>query len=164
VLLLAITATAMAACGGQPYPVFAVQVAEAPPASAAADAAALSASPPAMALTSASQPVAGTAASAEGLRPRHPQWDLNQATAEQLRQLPGVSAAQVAALIAGRPYVSKRQLVSRHLLTAAEYARWKEYLVVHREAHRGARGAKPGRASGAVPASRPTKPLTGRTN
>jgi competence protein ComEA len=49
--------------------------------------------------------------------------DLNKATPEQLRALPGITAAQVHRIIAGRPYASTDELVKRHLVTKAEYDR-----------------------------------------
>ncbi len=52
--------------------------------------------------------------------------------ASTLRQLPGIDARTVAAVVAGRPYRAKRELVKRRILTSAQYARWKNYLVVHR--------------------------------
>src|ERR1700691_5226931 len=49
--------------------------------------------------------------------------DLNKATPEQLRALPGITAAQVHRIIAGRPYASTDELVKRHLVSKAEYDR-----------------------------------------
>jgi competence protein ComEA len=49
--------------------------------------------------------------------------DINKATPEQLRALPGITAAQVHRIIAGRPYTSTDELVKRHLVSKAEYDR-----------------------------------------
>jgi DNA uptake protein ComE-like DNA-binding protein len=47
--------------------------------------------------------------------------DINAATIAQLRTLPGVNDAVAAKIIAGRPYGSKAQLVSRNIVEAAVY-------------------------------------------
>jgi competence protein ComEA len=49
--------------------------------------------------------------------------DINKATPEQLRALPGITAAQVHRIIAGRPYASTDELVKRHLVSKPEYDR-----------------------------------------
>lgn len=107
----------------QPYQVFAVQVAHAPAAGTAVPAPA-PADPPS---------TARSATRWQRLRRSRPQaLDLNRAPATSLRRLPGMDAATVAAILAGRPYRAKRELVKRNILTPAQYARWKGYLVVHR--------------------------------
>ncbi|MGN6593725.1 MAG: ComEA family DNA-binding protein [Terriglobales bacterium] len=115
----------LAACQ-QPYRVFAVQVASADqsPPGALADARPL---PPALAGSpSAIVPVAAAA------RAEHPKWDLNRVPAQTLMGLPGMTTDIAAAIINGRPYRAKRELIKRKILTAGQYARWKDYLVVHR--------------------------------
>ena len=49
--------------------------------------------------------------------------DLNTATKEQLQTLPGVTGSQADRIIAGRPYQQPGDLVSRHILPRAEYAK-----------------------------------------
>lgn len=49
--------------------------------------------------------------------------DINAATHEQLITLPGVSGADADKVIAGRPYDTPDQLVTRHILTQREYDR-----------------------------------------
>ncbi|MGH9520142.1 MAG: hypothetical protein ACRD2D_10850 [Terriglobales bacterium] len=107
---------ALMGCGQSPQRVFAVQIASAPPA-AAAPAATRSALP---AIVSAA------------FHPRHPAFDLNAAGLAELESIPGIDARTAAAMVAARPYASKRALLRRGILTTAEYARWKGYLVVHR--------------------------------
>lgn len=125
----------MAACGQRPYRVFAVQVAGSPPPDPAPTPRPTVTSP---AIAAKADPAASFAISAEvsqgELHARHPQWDLNRASAATLQQLPGIDAATVRALVAGRPYRAKRELLRRKILTPSQYARWKDYLVVHREA------------------------------
>jgi len=55
--------------------------------------------------------------------------DLNSATAEQLKALPGVSEADSTKIIRGRPYADKSQLVSRHVLSEATYDKIKDHVV-----------------------------------
>ena len=49
--------------------------------------------------------------------------DVNAATREQLITLPGVSGPDADKVIAGRPYDTPDQLVTRHILTQREYDR-----------------------------------------
>jgi len=49
--------------------------------------------------------------------------DLNTATKDQLRSLPGITAAEGDHVIAGRPYHDPQELVSRHILTKSKYDR-----------------------------------------
>jgi Helix-hairpin-helix motif len=60
----------------------------------------------------------------EGLREgwnNHNALDLNTATSEQLQSLPGVSAREADRVIAARPYEHPDDLVSRHIMSQAEY-------------------------------------------
>lgn len=62
----------------------------------------------------------GTPASAPS--PAARPLDINRASATELARLPGGSAAEAARIVAGRPYGSKGQLVSRQAVDAARYA------------------------------------------
>jgi competence protein ComEA len=61
---------------------------------------------------------------AEGLREgwnRNKSLDLNTASREQLRSLPGMTDAEADRVIAGRPYDDPSDLLTRHLMSKAEY-------------------------------------------
>lgn len=58
--------------------------------------------------------------------------DINTATAEQLKALPGMGNAYVQRIVAGRPYTAKNQLTRRGILPAAEYERIKDQIIAHR--------------------------------
>jgi hypothetical protein len=56
----------------------------------------------------------------EGLARKGP-TDINTAAAQDLGKLPGVTAAEAQAIIAGRPYENTSQLVKKHILSKAQY-------------------------------------------
>jgi competence protein ComEA len=58
--------------------------------------------------------------------------DINTATAEELKALPGMGVVYVQRVIAGRPYAAKNQLVQRGVLPEDEYLKIKEYIIAHR--------------------------------
>src|SRR6516225_11788614 len=55
--------------------------------------------------------------------------DINTATAAELKGLPGVTDADSAKIIQGRPYADTNQLVSRHVVSEATYDKIKEHVV-----------------------------------
>jgi len=56
-----------------------------------------------------------------GVVPSEQQIDINRASREQLKTLPGIGDAEAGRIIAGRPYVSKYELVSKKVLPEGLY-------------------------------------------
>jgi DNA uptake protein ComE-like DNA-binding protein len=55
--------------------------------------------------------------------------DLNSATAAELKGLPGVSDADAAKIIQGRPYIDKNQLVAKKVVSETTYEKIKDHVV-----------------------------------
>jgi DNA uptake protein ComE-like DNA-binding protein len=82
--------------------------------------------------TAAAPPAAARQTIAEKIAASKGLLDINTATAEQLRALPGMGDAYVQRVIAGRPYSAKNQLTTRGVVPAAEYERIREMIIAHR--------------------------------
>jgi DNA uptake protein ComE-like DNA-binding protein len=65
----------------------------------------------------------------EGLTRKGP-LNINEASATQLQTLPGVTTQQATMIVEHRPYTSTRDLVRRHILSAAEFDRVKNQIFV----------------------------------
>jgi DNA uptake protein ComE-like DNA-binding protein len=60
--------------------------------------------------------------------------DINTATPQQLKALPGFGDAYVRRVIAGRPYTAKNQLVTRGILSQSAYDAISSQIVARRPA------------------------------
>jgi len=58
--------------------------------------------------------------------------DINTATPDQLKALPGIGDAYTKRIIDGRPYTAKNQLVTRGVIPQAAYDKVKDQIIAHR--------------------------------
>jgi competence protein ComEA len=72
------------------------------------------------------QTVAQKIAASQGL------LDINTATPDQLKALPGMGDAYVKRIVDGRPYTAKNQLVTRGVIPQAAYEKVKDQIIAHR--------------------------------
>lgn len=59
--------------------------------------------------------------------------DINTASADQLKTLPGIGDAYAKRIVAGRPYTAKNQLVARGVLPQATYDKVQTLIIAKRQ-------------------------------
>lgn len=93
-------------------------------------AAAFAAVPGTWALTQSSSAMQSGAMSA--MRSQTSKIDINSASADQLKAIPGIGDVYAKKIIAGRPYTTKHQLVTKGILPNGVYEKVKDQIIAHR--------------------------------
>ncbi len=75
------------------------------------------------------KPAAEAKADAKGDAKKEDKLDINSATDKELAMLPGIGEARAAAIIKGRPYKAKDELVDKKVIPKAVYDKIKDRII-----------------------------------
>src|SRR5260370_10413563 len=75
---------------------------------------------------------ASSSKSTKSASPKGEKLDINSATKDELDSLPGIGDALAQKIVAGRPYRTKRDLVTRKIIPQSTYEKIKDRIIAHR--------------------------------